>query len=106
MERYAAHYLYGPVGEYCKQGVVELEDGIVSSFFPLREEVHSVSWLGGVIILSGRKDYRWNGSFSLPEIVSHLVEGISKDAPLYAYHINRIDFRKEKLLPDATVCRL
>lgn len=106
MKRYAAHYLYGPAGACFKQAVVEMENDTVFSFFPLTEEVHSASWLGGVILLSDKKDYRWSGNLSLPEMVSFLVEKANEKAPLYAYHIDRIDFQTKMLWPDATVCRL
>ncbi len=106
MKRYAAHYLYGFAVEFDGLAVVELDNGIVSSFFPLKEEIYSVIWLGGVIILSGRKDYLWDGNLSLPEIVSCLVEKTNIKEPLYAYHIDRVDFRQGRLLPDVSVCRL
>lgn len=52
MKRYAAHFVFLPEKGYLKQYVVEVEQGVVVSIFPLVEEVEDVEWFPGVIILS------------------------------------------------------
>lgn len=72
MKRFASHYLYVPGRGFLKQQVVELnEEGFVTGLFPLQQELESVSWLPGVIVLSG-------------EAPDHLR----------AHHLYPFDFRK------------
>ena len=52
MKRFASHYLLIPAVGYMKQQVVEISDeGVAQNIFPLTEEVESVEWLPGVIVL-------------------------------------------------------
>ena len=55
MKRYASHYIYVPGIGFLKQYVVELCEGQVVSLFPLTEEIESVEWLPGVILLSAEQ---------------------------------------------------
>ena len=56
MKRYASHYLYIPNIGFLKQQVVELNEGRVIRLFPLTEEIESVEWMPGVIVLSTEQD--------------------------------------------------
>lgn len=52
MKRFASHYLLIPDIGFMKQQVVEINDeGVAQSIFPLTEEIESVEWMPGVIIL-------------------------------------------------------
>lgn len=52
MKRFASHYLLLPDVGYVKQQVVEITDeGAVQGLFALTEEVESVEWMPGVIVL-------------------------------------------------------
>ena len=52
MKRFASHYLLIPAVGYMKQQVVEITDeGVVRDTFPLTEEIESVEWMPGVIVL-------------------------------------------------------
>lgn len=52
MKRFASHYLLIPDIGFIKQQVVEINDeGIAQSIFPLTEEIESVEWMPGVIVL-------------------------------------------------------
>lgn len=52
MKRFASHYLFLPDTGFIKQQVVEVtDDGTVQNVFPLTEEVESVEWMPGVIVL-------------------------------------------------------
>ena len=52
MKRFASHYLLIPSVGFVKQQVVEISDeGVAQNIFPLTEEVESVEWLPGVIVL-------------------------------------------------------
>lgn len=52
MKRFAAHYIYfAPLG-FLKRSVVELSDeGSVLRIFPLTDEIESVEWRPGIILL-------------------------------------------------------
>ena len=57
MKRFAAHYLFLPEVGFLKQQVVEVSpEGVVLNFFPLTEEIESVEWLPGVIVLLSELD--------------------------------------------------
>ena len=68
MKRFASHYLLIPAVGYMKQQVVEITDeGVVRGVFPLTEEIESVEWMPGVIVLLSesqidRKSTRLNSS--------------------------------------------
>ena len=52
MKRFASHYLLIPAVGYMKQQVVEITDeGVVRGVFSLTEEIESVEWMPGVIVL-------------------------------------------------------
>ena len=52
MKRFASHYLFMPDVGFIKQQVVEITDeGVVRDTFPLTEEIESVEWMTGVIVL-------------------------------------------------------
>ena len=52
MKRFASHYLFMPDVGFMKQQVVEITDeGVVRGVFPLTEEIESVEWMPGVIVL-------------------------------------------------------
>lgn len=56
MKRFASHYLLIPAVGYMKQQVVEITDeGVVRGVFPLTEEIESVEWMPGVIVLLSEK---------------------------------------------------
>lgn len=53
MKRFASHYLYVPKYGFLKQHVVETTDeGYASAIFLLTEEIESVEWFPGVIVLA------------------------------------------------------
>ena len=52
MKCFASHYLLIPAVGYMKQQVVEITDeGVVRGVFSLTEEIESVEWMPGVIVL-------------------------------------------------------
>lgn len=51
MKRYASHLLLLPEYGYLRKQVVELDKGCAIRIFPLTEEIESVEWLPGVIVL-------------------------------------------------------
>lgn len=62
MKRFASHYLYIPAYGFLKQYIIETdEDGQVSSVFPMTEEIESVSWMPGVIMLLSEKQMSEQG---------------------------------------------
>ena len=52
MKRFASHYLLLPDVGFVKQQVVEVNnEGMVVGAFPLTEEIESVEWMPGIIVL-------------------------------------------------------
>lgn len=63
MKRFASHYLLIPDVGFVKQQVVEINDeGTVRSIFPLTEEIESVEWMPGVIVLLSANQYKLAGT--------------------------------------------
>lgn len=56
MKRFAAHYVWSGKTGFQKQQVVEIEGGEVRRIFPLSEEIESVEWFSGVIMLTPEKN--------------------------------------------------
>ncbi len=57
MKRFASHYLYLSGVGLLKQQVIEITNaGWVSDIFPLTEEIESVEWMPGLIILLPEND--------------------------------------------------
>ena len=53
MKRFASHYLYLPQYGFLKQHVIEVKSsGEINRIFPLIDEMSSVEWLPGVLIVS------------------------------------------------------
>ncbi len=78
MRRFASHYVYLPENGFLKQYVVELEAGYAIRLFPLTEEIESVEWLPGVIVLI-------SDTVEVTSIVSHHLfregDGILYEVP-------------------------
>ena len=104
---FASHYLYHPVHQFQKQVIVELENGIYIRSYPLSEEVHSVIWLGGIIILSHQTDLKINGNinFNFNDLIISISSEM-KGLSLYAYYLNNLDFRNYTLSSDTLLKRL
>ena len=52
MKRFAAHYLLLPDVGFIRQQVVEIADeGYARDIFPLTEEIESVEWMHGLIVM-------------------------------------------------------
>ena len=52
MKRFAAHYLFVPGSGFLKQDAIEIEGGYICHIFPFSEEIESVEWFPGVILLT------------------------------------------------------
>lgn len=105
IKRFASHYLFLSANKVYKQYIVELEDGLAFRFFPLEKEIHSVTWLGGVIILSTKPDYTLDSSMSFTQLITFLTLDDLK-LPAYAYFLNVTDLQKDLLLPKTILRRL
>lgn len=57
MKRFASHYLFLPETGFLKQCIVEMEGDSLSRIFPLTEEIESVEWYPGVIVLTQDIDF-------------------------------------------------
>lgn len=57
MKRYASHYVLSPDMEWIRLPVVEI-DGEEIKLYPVSEELHSIEWLPGVILLLSKNRNR------------------------------------------------
>ena len=88
MKRFAAHYVWSVKTGFKKQQVVEVEGEEVSRIFPLTEEIESVEWLPGVIVLTSGKDLAIE---TLKQVLLH-PNDVGDNSPLYAYLLYPFDF--------------
>lgn len=52
MKRFASNYLWTPDRGFVRQYIVEIgKEGRVAGTYPLNEEVHSVEWLLGLLVV-------------------------------------------------------
>lgn len=105
MERFACHCLYNSTEECHSKYVVELdENGWVKACFPLKREISSTQWVGGIIILSPCSELK----LCLGESFLHFLRraAISSSKPLYAWYIADFDFVKKELTVTSKLVRL
>lgn len=88
MKRYAAHYMWSENSGFQKQQVVEMKGEEVYRIFPLSEEIESVEWFPGVIVLTTKK------GLTLEEVkqVLRKPEEANSTHPLYAYLMYPFNF--------------
>lgn len=103
IRRYACHRVYDTPCHYFSQSVISLnEEGMFVSCTPLSEETSFTEWIGGVIVLSSRKDLICEKDFQ------SLLHSMNQDdsAKRYAWHISSFDFANESLTPQSLIKRL
>lgn len=89
MKRFASHYLLIPAVGYMKQQVVEITDeGVVRGVFPLTEEIESVEWMPGVIVLlsesrSGRNKKHWDDFKKHPSVSNQSSQCFESIFPMF-----------------------
>lgn len=97
MKRFACHYLYVSADGCYSKYVVELDDDDrVSVYFPLKEELRSTQWIGGVIILSPLRELEFHPEEAFADFLKRVVGDGEADVPVYAWHIADFDFRKKE----------
>ena len=81
MKRFAAHYIFIPESGFFKLHAIEMEGEYVYRIFPCSEEIESVEWFPGVILLIPQERMDINNtlfnltntgeqSITIPEITS------------------------------------
>lgn len=68
MKRFAAHYLFVPGSGFLKQYAIEIEGGYICYIFPFSEEIESVEWFPGVILLTPQEESDINTLFNFTNI--------------------------------------
>lgn len=68
MKRFAAHYLFVPGSGFLKQYAIEIEGGYICHIFPFSEEIESVEWFPGVILLTPQEESDINTLFNFTNI--------------------------------------
>lgn len=72
MKRFASHYLYLPGYGFLKQYVIEVKSsGEINRFFPLIDEMASIEWMPGVLIVSSDSTIKEN-CFDISDILEEL----------------------------------
>ena len=105
MKRFASHYLLIPAVGYMKQQVVEITDeGVVRGVFPLTEEIESVEWMPGVIVLlseSQMEEIKNTGMIlkNIPVFQSNLPIVSNQSSQYSSELLNASKRRGEALLP-------
>lgn len=88
MKRYAAHYVWSGKTGFLKQQVIEMEKEKVCRIFPLSEEIESVEWFPGVIVLTAKKNLTMK---AIKQVLSTPEKG-DNSHPLYAYLLYPFNF--------------
>lgn len=103
-KNYACHRVYDGAHHFLSQSVVSInEDGEVMDCKPLSQETAFTEWIGGVIVLSTKKE------LTLPTDFDHLRQDATKGnekSPLYAWHISDFNFQEEALTSQSIIRRL
>lgn len=102
MKKFACNRLYVSYNRYVSQSVVSIdEEGKVSGYSSLVEEIASTEWIGGVIFLSDKE--RLASSSGFKALAQEITEG---GCATYAWHISNFDFQQEELTSDSIIRRL
>ena len=104
MKRFASHYLLIPDVGFMKQQVVEINDeGIAQGIFPLTEEIESVEWMPGVIVLLSARQYNLSGTDCTDYTVFSDFKPCNPRNPCLINslneHLHEMERRGEALLP-------
>ncbi|WP_303005899.1 hypothetical protein [Bacteroides congonensis] len=104
MKRFASHYLLIPDVGFMKQQVVEINDeGIAQGIFPLTEEIESVEWMPGVIVLLSARQYNLSGTDCTDYTVFSYFKPCNPCNPCLINslneHLHEMERRGEALLP-------
>lgn len=106
IKRFASHYLYLTKDDFYRLQVVELQEGLVLRYWDLTEESHSVSWLGGIIILSANPEYKMKSGMLFSVLVESLTSDLASSSSIYAYLLEGVDLQTHTFLPEVTLKRL
>lgn len=110
MKRFASHYLLIPAVGFMKQQAVEItSEGVVQSIFTLTEEIESVEWMPGVIILLSAnqieeilmEERKNNGMFfkNIPLFQSNLPIILNQSSQCLNEYLNESEKKGEALFP-------
>ena len=104
IKNYACHRVYEGSHAYLSQSVVSItKNGEVVACKPLSQETAFTEWIGGVIVLSPKKE------LTLPTDFDYLRQDATKGnekSPLYAWHISDFNFQEEAPTPQSLIRRL
>ena len=107
MKRFACHYLYVSSDGCYSKYVVELEDtGRVRRYFPLKEELSSTQWVGGIIILSPLYDLEIYPEEKYSDFLKRITVETETDVPVYAWYIANSDLQQREFTTASKPVRL
>lgn len=105
MKQVACHWLYASAEVCHPQAVVAVrEDGTLSHWFPLQEEVCATQWLGGVIVLSPFASLSIGSEEDFMAFLRRV--SLPSEGPRYAWHITDFDLMQRAFTPASRLCRL
>lgn len=104
MKRFASHYLLIPAVGYMKQQVVEITDeGVVRGVFPLTEEIESVEWMPGVIVLLSESQMEeikhWDDFKNIPVFQINLPSVSNQSSQCFNEYLQEAEKKGEALFP-------
>ncbi|KAA6347698.1 hypothetical protein EZS27_004852 [termite gut metagenome] len=112
IKRYASHFLLLPEYGFLKRCVVEIgQEGDVLRVFPLLEELETVEWHPGVILLSEKEEDK-NEITQLFQIRYHLLNDIPAafqsniSIKQFVYLLYPFDFKRMVITGVTAICRL
>lgn len=86
IKRFAARILYDRDGRKYTNSIVEVENGVVNSFYPLIQELPATIWLVGEIIISFSSDLEGHVKEDL-EMQTLCKGSLEIRSACFAYHL-------------------
>ncbi|KAA6328143.1 hypothetical protein EZS27_022930 [termite gut metagenome] len=112
IKRYASHFLLLPEYGFLKQCVVEIgQERDVLCIFPLSEELETVEWHPGVILLSGKEEdkNRITQLFQIQyRLLSDIPAAFQTNIPIkqFVYLLYPFDFKRMVITGVTAILRL
>ncbi|MBQ9362702.1 MAG: hypothetical protein IJT97_04675 [Bacteroidaceae bacterium] len=101
--RIAANRVYTAPQTHWNNHVVELENGYVTSIYPLNGEQAMTEWLGGIIVVTSLQTTNLN---SIRSIDDFYTDPNGQNNPSVAYHISNIPVQSHEWKGNRPVTRI
>lgn len=105
MRRVAANIVIKDQNTRLINHVVEIEDGVVVSDYPLQYEREAVEWLGGVIVCSPYSKINYIDNIRISDFIKEQTHQVYS-ANSFAWHIYGIDITSNSIITDRNISLL